>query len=107
VTDVLKNIDTIGAEILIYALREPANTVVRNSGIEVFDADHRKDMGLDTRTGAVVNMFEAGITDPKDIVLNAVKNAISVAATVLTAPNVVLIPREDTPQPPLPTPVIR
>jgi len=52
-------------------------------------------MGRDTRTGKLVDMFDAHITDPAVIVSNAVKNAISVAASILTAETIVLLPREE------------
>lgn len=40
------------------------------------------------------DMEERHVFDPYQIVLNSVKNAISVAATVLTAKSIVLLPRE-------------
>ena len=40
-------------------------------------------------------MFSAGIVDSFDVVLGAVKSAIGVAAGVLTAGSVVLLPRNE------------
>jgi chaperonin GroEL (HSP60 family) len=62
------------------------------------DVKTSEEEGLDTRTKQVVNMFEAGIVDPKNVVLNACRNAISVAATVITAPTIVTLPRDEAPQ---------
>lgn len=86
--------DTVGMRILFSALHAPLKQIMHNANIS---AKERKwgDYGFDTRTGEEVDMFEAGITDPANIVLNAAKNAISVAATVLTANTLVLLPRED------------
>lgn len=89
--------DTIGGRILKVALLAPAQQIVRNvmcDGVHRV-ADYEPDCGLDTRTREVVNMYDAGITDPTNIVLNAVKNAISVAAAVLTANTIVTFPQEE------------
>jgi chaperonin GroEL len=89
--------DTIGGKILSRALECPYNTIRGNVGVPN-TPEVGGTIGLNTRTGELVDMFEAGIVDPKNVVLNAVKNAISVAATVLTAPTIVLLPRMDMPQ---------
>lgn len=87
--------DTVAGNILRNALLAPANQIATNAGLhEKMVIDDEQD-GLDTRTKKVVNMFEAGITDPKNVVLNACRNAISVAATVITAPTIVTLPRDD------------
>lgn len=106
----LKEKKTIGAEILSIALEEPARRIYKNSGIQVpdnflfsgedvggFDSREKKEIG---------NMFDAGIIDPKNVVLNAVKNALSVAATVITAPTIVLLPREEQDTSPLQSPQV-
>lgn len=90
--------DTIGGKILAMALVRPYDTICNNVGVPN-TPEVGGTIGLNTRTGKLVDMFEAGIVDPKNVVLNAVKNAISVAATVLTAPTIVLLPRMDIPQP--------
>lgn len=81
--------------ILEKALTRPFDTICTNVGVNL-KPDVGGTMGLNTRTGQVVDMFEEGIVDPANVVLNAVKNAISVAATVITAPTIVTLPREDT-----------
>ncbi len=95
---------SVGASILYTALKEPFNRITSNAGINT-DGWARKvfsNQGFDTRTREEVDMFEAGITDPKNVVLNAVKNAISVAAAIITAPTIVTLPREEEQQPQLP-----
>lgn len=88
--------DNVGGKILSIALNAPMGTIALNAGIKDVDLSNQPaNSGLDTRTGKVVDMFEAGIVDPANVVLNAVKNAISVAAAILTANTVVTLPREE------------
>lgn len=99
---------TIGGRILRDALEAPALQIMLNTGIEEHEAKNNlatssfssasSDLGFDTRTGKMVDMFEAGIIDPANVVLNAARNAISVAAAILTAKTVVTLPREEQPQ---------
>ncbi len=92
--------------ILIAALVRPAKQIAANAGEGnmVIGLDYLNGRGFDAKTHAFVDMFEAGITDPANVVLNAVRNAVSVAASVLTASTVVLLPREEQQQMPnLPT----
>lgn len=91
--------ETVGGEILIQALKAPMKQIINNAGGErepvvMYSIADASIMGFDTRTKKVVNMFEAGIVDTTSIVANACRNAISVAAAILTAPVVVLIPKE-------------
>ncbi|MFA5937636.1 MAG: TCP-1/cpn60 chaperonin family protein [Candidatus Paceibacterota bacterium] len=92
VTDKLP--EDIGALILKEALKAPINQIGRNAGL-TSELVVPEGYGYDTRTGKVVDMFEANIVDPANIVLNAAKNAISVAATILTATTVVTFPKVD------------
>lgn len=91
--------DTPGGNILKQALCAPATRIAKNTGSAVeipvaLDANYRGGYGLDSRTGKFVDMLEANIVNPTTVEINACKNAISVAATVLTATSVVLLPRE-------------
>lgn len=101
--------DSVGGKILGRALAAPFKRIGDNAGYKwpqqnyvqrIFKEKPRLDldkgMGIDTRTNELVNMIDAGITDPANITVNAVKSAISVAGTLLTAPTSVLLPREDT-----------
>jgi len=40
--------------------------------------------GWDFSTGKMVNMYDAGIIDPKKVTRNAIENAASVSSTLLT-----------------------
>lgn len=89
---------SVGGQILRSSLLMPYKQISTNAGfpteVEKLPAAHRdEDIGFDSKTGQSANMFEAGIVDPANITLNCVRNAVSVAASVLTANIVVLYPR--------------
>jgi chaperonin GroEL len=104
--------DTVGGNILGDALAAPFNQIAENVGCvdkaqEARFSAKSPYMGLDTRKREIVDMFEAGIIDPMNVVLNAVRNAVSVAATVITAPTIVTLPREAEDANPLKETIIR
>lgn len=99
--------NTDGARILATSLLAVETRVRANAGMASETIEAGPEEGVDTRTKQVVNMFEAGIVDPKNVVLNACKNAISVAATVITAPTIVTLPRQEEPQEQPQAPLIR
>lgn len=87
--------DTRGGEILKHALHEPMRQIFVNAGLHTKSDLIPAIIGYDARTGDVIDMFEAKIVDSATITLNACKNAISVAAAILTTETVVLLPREE------------
>lgn len=88
---------TVGGDILNLALRAPARQIATNAGILAMDVDGRylNGMGFDTNTKTFVDMVKANIINPAKVEINAVRNAVSVAAQVLTTTTVVLLPREE------------
>lgn len=74
--------EEIKSPILQVALKAPKAQIVKNMGKEYSEED----------------MEKGQVFDPATIVKNACKNAISVAATALTAPTIILLPREETPR---------
>ena len=84
--------DTVGGNILKEALKAPYNQILTNAGVG--EQELEKGIGVDTRTGKSINMFEAGIVDPANIVFNACKNAISVGGQVLTSNTITTLPKE-------------
>ena len=79
----------IGKEIILEALSAPMKTILDNSGFshEIIDKlmnSRKNSTGMDTISGKTVCMFEKGIVDPLKVTTNAVLNAKSVAATILT-----------------------
>ena len=90
--------DTVGGRILAKAFLAPEEQIATNVGTkEYLGLSGDENIGLNTKTGEYVDMFKAGIVDPANIVLNACKNAISVAAAVLTCTTIVTLPRDDKP----------
>lgn len=92
--------DTIGGRILMDALESPFRQIVENSGADSsneLEIAQRlgESFGYNTKIGIVENMMDAGIVNPAPIEMNASKNAISVAASILTANVLVLLPREE------------
>jgi len=88
--------DTVGGKILQRALTAPFGWIVSNAGSPGLDMGGMdEDDGYDAKTKKIVNMFDAGIVDSADVIFGAVKNAIGVAATILTTQAIVLLPRED------------
>jgi chaperonin GroEL len=75
-----------GEEILLNAIRAPFRTILDNAGIEYapLESFSKIGYGLDVVTGKTVNMIEAGIIDPLLVTKSALKNAASVATTILS-----------------------
>ncbi len=86
---------TIGGSILKIALMSPLNQIITNAGGEhgrYKDEQLGGEKGFDARTKEVVNMFDAGIVDSLIVTKNCIKNAISIAGTVLTVKAAVITP---------------
>ena len=86
---------SIGSIILAHALRAPAQQIAANAGVEADWSKYTATHGLDSRSGQYVDMVESNIVNPTNVEVNAIKNAVSVAAAVLTASTVVTLPRDD------------
>ena len=76
--------DTVGEELLLNAITAPYNTILDNAGIE-FDTELEEGCGVDVVTNKPVNMVEAGIIDPVLVTKSALKNAVSVVLTIISA----------------------
>jgi chaperonin GroEL len=81
----------VADEILKSAIQAPFKKILLNAGIENWwqnipttDSDV-----YDAKTHKLVDAFDAGIIDPAKVVITAVKNAVSVAGTILTTESVV------------------
>ena len=73
----------LGEEILAQAIKKPYLTILDNAGIsEVYPK--LKGKGINVVTGKDVNMIKAGIIDPLLVTKSALKNAASVATTILS-----------------------
>jgi chaperonin GroEL len=82
------NIDTfsLGEEILLDSIRAPFKTILDNAGIEEVPMKVISSIGygLNVITGETVDMIKAGIIDPLLVTKSALKNAASVATTILS-----------------------
>jgi chaperonin GroEL len=81
-----KNIkaENLGEEILLKAIQDPFYKILSNAGIEVIKEEMKNGEGLNVITGEYVNMVESGIIDPLLVTKSALKNAASVATTILS-----------------------
>ena len=71
--------------VLLKALPSPFRTILSNAGLEQTSKRPKKGLGVDVVTGKSVNMIESGIIDPVLVTKSALKNAVSVALTVMSA----------------------
>ena len=83
--------DTIGGKILKQALTKPLWQIIGNADIKNILSDLSATNGFDAKSGETVDMWKAGIVDAAPIIKNAVRNAISVAGTILTSNGVITI----------------
>ena len=73
-----------GEELLLKAIKAPFNMILENAGMQVVKSDMVDGEGLNVITEQYVNMVEAGIIDPLLVTKSALKNAASVATTILS-----------------------
>ena len=78
-------IENIGEKILVEAIKSPFLTIMANAGIENYDIPTQKGIGYDVTTGKSVNMLKSGIVDPTLVTKTALKNAVSVVSTIISA----------------------
>ena len=87
--------DNIGEEILFKAIQAPFYTVLENAGISHPDYDDVEGEGINVVTGEKVDMISAGIIDPVLVTKTALKNAVSVVSTIISADCVISNIRAD------------
>lgn len=79
--------NSLGEEILLNSIRAPFNKILENAGIEATPEDiiiRKPGYGLNVITGKTVGMIKAGIIDPLLVTKSALRNAASVATTILS-----------------------
>jgi len=74
----------IGEEVLYQAIRKPYELILKNAGVKEYVNPDKEGRGLDVVTGNTVDMVKAGIIDPLLVTKSALKNAASVATTILS-----------------------
>mgnify|MGYP003631046149 CR=1 FL=1 len=77
--------DSIGEAILFEAIKAPFNIILENAGLEQVAPRPEKGLGVDVVTGNSVDMINAGIVDPVLVTKSALKNAVSVVTTIMSA----------------------
>lgn len=76
--------NSIGEGILLNAIKAPYKIILSNAGIDDVEEPVKKGWGLNVVTGNMVNMIKSGIVDPLLVTKSALKNAASVATTILS-----------------------
>ena len=74
-----------GERLLLEAIVSPFETILDNAGIELKDLPTDEGQGLNVITGELVNMIDSGIIDPILVTKSALKNAVSVVSTIISA----------------------
>jgi len=98
--------ETTGIQIVARTLEAPLRTIVENAGLEgsvvvAKVTEGKDDFGYDAKTDNYVNMFKAGIIDPKKVARVALENAASVSGMILTTECALVDIKEDTPPMPM------
>jgi chaperonin GroEL len=76
--------DNVGESILLKAIEAPYATILDNAGID-FNTVLEEGCGINVVDGKPVDMIEAGIIDPVLVTKSALKNAVSVVTTIISA----------------------
>jgi len=109
----LDNDELKGALVISSAIQSPIKQILENAGLDSaeiiqalhthFDVDGGENMGFDAKSQEFVDMFDAGIIDPKKVTREAIQNASSVVGMILTTECMVVNKKEDKPlMPPMP-----
>jgi len=95
-----------GFDIIRTSLASPLSQILKNCGVTegtVLEYIKSNGGGYDAKNEKFVDMFEAGIIDPKKVTRVAIENAASVAGMILTTECMVVNKPEEKPQfPPMP-----
>jgi len=81
-------------EILLNAIKSPYHVILDNAGIEKQD-EPTLGKGIDVITGELCDMVAVGIVDPVLVTKSALKNAVSVVTTIISADCVISNMRGD------------
>ena len=77
--------DNVGEKILLKAIKSPFETILSNAGFKQTSSSFKEGLGIDVITGESVNMIKHGIIDPVLVTKTAIKNAVSVVNTIISA----------------------
>ena len=93
VSEKISSVNT-GSEVLAEALKAPFITILGNAGLDP-QTSVGEGLGVNVITGETVDMIGVGIIDPVLVTKSALKNAVSVALTVMSADCVISNVRAD------------
>jgi chaperonin GroEL len=85
----------VGEEALLEAIKSPFKTIMANAGFNVIASPSEEGVGVNVVTGEEVSMVEEGIIDPVLVTKSALKNAVSVVMTIVSADCVISNARAD------------
>ncbi|WP_418185067.1 chaperonin GroEL [Aliarcobacter vitoriensis] len=97
----LSDDESIGADIVLRAIKAPLKQIAINAGFDAgvvaneVEKSSNDNLGFNAATGEYVDMFEAGIVDPAKVERVAMQNAVSVASLLLTTEATVTDIKED------------
>ena len=75
----------VGEKILMEAIKAPYNVILENAGISGDNLIKQDGFGIDVISGVCVDMVNFGIIDPVLVTKSALKNAVSVVNTIISA----------------------
>ena len=84
-----------GEQILLKAIKSPYNVILDNAGISKDTKIELNGHGINVVTGEHVDMINSGIIDPVLVTKSALKNAVSVVSTIISADCVISNMRTD------------
>ena len=74
----------IAARVFEMTLPAPYDNIMENAGMDVGEKDPDGSKGWDVKSRTYVDMYDAGIIDPTKVTICALRNAMSVATTILS-----------------------
>ena len=91
---------TAAADIMTYAMAKPIVQIIMNSGLDyefICDNLYKKkfDYGYDVKNKKYGSMYKMGVIDPALVTKSALKNAVSVATTIMSTQAIITNMRED------------
>ena len=87
--------ESVGEELLFKACSSPFHTILNNAGIHVVQGSvDNPGFGVDAITGKRIDMVKKGVIDPVLVTKSALKNAVSVVSTIISADCVISNARE-------------
>ena len=78
------HLPNIGEEVLSKAILAPFQKILDNGGLESTTIPSKQGVGIDVVTGNMVHMIDEGIIDPLLVTKSALRNAASVASTIIS-----------------------